>query len=173
VYRQGGRPARTSYDAHGLTGFAWAARRDVLTRNGLYDSCIAGGADHFMAHAFTGEFDSRCHEVLFGGRRSRHREHAAEWARGVYADVRGEVDSVPGVALHLWHGAPTHRQFTSRYVMLAENAFDPGADVRVSPEGCWEWASDKPLLHQQMRAYFLARAEDGDELHPPLARTPP
>jgi len=23
--------------------------------------------------------------------------------------------------------------------------FDPKADIRISPTGCWEWASDKPL----------------------------
>src|SRR5208282_413882 len=27
---------------HGHTGFAWAARRDLLVSHGLYDACVAG-----------------------------------------------------------------------------------------------------------------------------------
>ncbi|MDB5319627.1 MAG: hypothetical protein JWN40_1258, partial [Phycisphaerales bacterium] len=43
---------------HGHTGFAWAARRDLLQRHGLYDACISGSGDHMMAHAFCGDWAS-------------------------------------------------------------------------------------------------------------------
>src|ERR1019366_6349 len=31
---------------HGHTGFAWAARRDLLMSHGLYEACVAGDGDH-------------------------------------------------------------------------------------------------------------------------------
>src|ERR1044071_3519469 len=36
------------FDKHGHTGFAWATRRDILARHGLYDACISGSRDHMM-----------------------------------------------------------------------------------------------------------------------------
>ena len=51
---------------HGHTGFAWAACRDLLDRYGLYDTGFAVGVDHFMAHAFWGDFDSPCMQVAMG-----------------------------------------------------------------------------------------------------------
>jgi len=49
---------------HGHTGFAWAARRDLWDRCGLYDTGFDVGADHLMAHAFWGDFDSPCMQAV-------------------------------------------------------------------------------------------------------------
>ncbi len=47
-------------DQHGHTGFAWAARRDLLDAHGLFDLPFDVGADHLMAHVFFGDLDSPC-----------------------------------------------------------------------------------------------------------------
>jgi hypothetical protein len=52
--RQPQRLLAGDFAAPGHTGFAWAARREVLASRGLYDACIAGSGDHMMAHAFAG-----------------------------------------------------------------------------------------------------------------------
>jgi hypothetical protein len=42
------------------TGFAWAARRELLDRHGLYDGCLSPIADHLMTHAMVGDFEGPC-----------------------------------------------------------------------------------------------------------------
>jgi hypothetical protein len=75
---------------HGHTGFAWAARREILSKHGLYDACIIGGADHLMAHAFCGDWDSPCFSRVIGQSQIHH-QHAAKWSQNVYKDVRANV----------------------------------------------------------------------------------
>jgi len=151
---------------HGHTGFAWAARRDLLERHGFFDTCIAGSGDHVMAHAFCGDWHSGCiQRVLDEGHPAgpnRHLEHFVDWSRAVYPDVRAAVGYVPGKVLHLWHGETVHRRYVTRNRDLAGFAFDPRADVRIGPNGCWEWDSDKPALHQWAIDYFRSRKEDGE-----------
>jgi hypothetical protein len=67
------------YYSHGHTGFAWAARRDVLVRRGLYDACLTGSGDHLMAHAFCGDWESKC-VVSTVGRHNSYRDHFIKWA---------------------------------------------------------------------------------------------
>jgi hypothetical protein len=42
-------------------------------------------------------------------------------------------------------------------------AFDPRTDLRISQAGCWEWASDKPKIHEWARRYFEDRREDEED----------
>ena len=51
------RDALSSYFKHGHTGFAWAARRSVLDKHGLYDCQILGNGDFVMGHAMYGSED--------------------------------------------------------------------------------------------------------------------
>jgi hypothetical protein len=144
------------YLEHGHSGYAWAARRDVLARHGLYDANVLGNADLNMAHA------------MFGGARSLRTErlsplaraHLARWADALHADVRGSVGHVEGRVLHLWHGHKEDRRYLDRLDLLAEHAFDPERDLAIEG-GAWRWASDKPALHAALRDYFARRSEDG------------
>lgn len=86
--------------------------------------------------------------------------HFLEWARRLSADVQGKIGCVPGTALHLWHGDPVNRQYASRNAILRRNAFDPASDILLNDDEIWEWASDKPALHRDLREYFSARRED-------------
>ncbi|MFO0849445.1 MAG: hypothetical protein U0871_12945 [Gemmataceae bacterium] len=145
---------------HGHTGFAWAARREVLA-DGLYDACIAGSGDHMMAHAFCGDWDSTCVDRIIGAA-GRHRAYFARWASAVYSRVRGRVGFVPGAVLHLWHGEVADRRYVDRNRELAGFGFDPARDIRIGASGCWEWASRKPALHRWAADYFRHRQEDGE-----------
>jgi hypothetical protein len=149
------------FAAHGHTGFAWAARRDVLAGPGLYDACIAGSGDHMMAHAFCGDWASACVSRIIGTA-NHHRRYFADWCRAIYPRVRARVGFVAGSVLHLWHGEVGDRRYVDRNQELAEFGFDPATDVRVGQDGCWEWANRKPALHRWAAAYFGRRREDGD-----------
>ena len=74
---------------HGHTGFAWAARRELLAGRGLYEFCVAGGADHLMAHAACGDWDSPCIDRGVVG--SSHKNHFRQWAAQFYKGTRGRI----------------------------------------------------------------------------------
>lgn len=153
--------AHGKYDLHGHTGFAWAARRDLVARHGLYDASIGGSADHMMAHAFAGDLGSRCITRMVGTG-GRHLAHSRRWARRVDAEVRGRMTFTRGRLLHLWHGTLENRRYADRNRELRGFGFDPEVDIRIGSTGCWEWASDKPELHAWCRRYFAERREDDD-----------
>ena len=145
---------------HGHTGFAWAARREILARHGLYDACISGSGDHMMAHAFVGDWSSGCIDRILG-RNTAHRAHFVAWCQSLYRDVRARVGVSPGTLLHLWHGDMDNRRYVLRNQELAGFEFDPAADLRVGENGCWEWNSVKPALHEWAVRYYPSRKEDG------------
>jgi hypothetical protein len=145
---------------HGHTGFAWAARRDIVEKHGLYDACISGSGDHMIAHAFAGDWESRCLDRILGGN-TAHRAHFARWAKSLYPDVRARIGVVPGRLLHLWHGDHANRRYVLRNQELEAFGFDPDRDIRISESGCWEWAGDRPDLKRWSEDYYRNRKEDG------------
>jgi hypothetical protein len=188
--------------AHGQPGIAWAARRSLLQKHGLYDAAIMGGGDELFSHALGGGYNSRCVRGITGAHNKRMPKlvnralnrlaripwpkplarwyvkrsvmttpilrpdqpffaHYLQWGMSLYYDVQGQVGSVPGMALHLWHGEMALRQYGSRNQILKQNSFDPTRDIRLTDQGMWEWTSDKPQLHKEVIDYFFARQEDG------------
>lgn len=151
------------FELHGHTGFAWAARRDFLAQHGFYDACIAGSGDHMMAHTFAGDWESPC-IYRIAGKWGRHIAHFRRWSERIHAAVGGRLSYTPGRLLHLWHGTIENRRYAQRNQELLELSFDPRADIRISDTGCWEWATEKPDLHDWARRYFVERREDDDSL---------
>ncbi len=147
------------FERHGHTGFAWAARRDLVARHGLYDACIAGSGDHMMAHAFCGDWESRCiHRMVgYGG---KHLAHYRRWSRKLHQEAQGRMSYTSGRVFSLWHGTIENRRYVQRNQELYQLGFDPREDIRISDTGCWEWASEKPELHEWARRYFVERRED-------------
>tara|TARA_B100000676_G_C17893915_1_gene740786 strand:+ start:584 stop:805 length:222 start_codon:yes stop_codon:yes gene_type:complete len=72
--------------------------------------------------------------------------------------VRGQIGLVHSTIRSLFHGTRKNRRYTERYELIRD--IDPNMDVRLHPDGCWEWASDKPELHAAVRSYFIDRQED-------------
>ncbi len=151
-----GHGALGRYLEHGHSGYAWAARRELLEKHGLYDRNILGNADLNMAHA------------MYGGARHlklerlspKARAHLSAWAERFYGDVSGSVSSLEGTVFHLWHGERDDRRYIDRLALLQEHDFDPDLDLAEGDSGALVWASHKPALHQAMREYFARRQED-------------
>lgn len=138
-------------------GGAWAARRAVIPQ-GIYDGDIIGGGDTALIHAWTGRPHS------YGQRWARlpkMQGRFLKWAETHGPLVDGSIGCVPGDAIHLWHGDRKHRQYVSRSHILTRHLFDPRRDIRIGTNGVWEWCSDKPQLHREVREYFQNRREDG------------
>jgi hypothetical protein len=75
--------------------------------------------------------------------------------------LSGQAGVLDGSVLHLWHGDVGHRRYRERHDGLRHYDFDPFADIALDDNGAWRWNSDKPAMHEYVRAYFAARREDG------------
>ena len=142
----------------GSAGFAWACRREMLERLGLYDTFIVGGADRAMASAAFGHSEGIIPAFRLN---PRWAEHYRAWAMPFFEAVRGDVGFVDGTIRHLWHGDRTSRRYVDRHLELEAYDFDPGCDIALSDQGCWRSGTDKSGLHDYVRRYFHARREDG------------
>jgi hypothetical protein len=139
-------------------GLAWAARRDLVARHGLYDAGILGGGDRAFAAAALGQMSAVAGPWYANAAQV---DHYRRWAEPFHAEVRGRIGHLDGRLFHLWHGDRVHRRYLSRYRDLQPFGFDPARDIRRSPEGAWRWSSDKAAMHAYVRDYFHSRREDG------------
>jgi hypothetical protein len=145
-----------NYSRHGHTGFAWAARRELLARHGLYELNLLGNGDTDIAHAMFGSVDYWGLAKLGPSART----HLARWAEPFAADVDGSVAHVDGVVTHLWHGDASLRQYDRRLDVLHE--LDPERHVVQTADGLLALAADAPQpIREWTRAYFTTRREDG------------
>jgi hypothetical protein len=148
------------FQLHGHTGYAWAARRELLDACGLYDACLTGSGDHLMAHAFAGALESRCISATTGS--GPYADHFARWAEKADRIVGGRLGHVPGRVLHLWHGTIADRRYHQRNQDLKALAFDPDHHLRHAENGLWEWAEAPAELQAWATDLFVSRNEDGD-----------
>ena len=37
--------------------------------------------------------------------------------------------------------------------------FCPENDIAIGTQGCWNWSSDKPGMHEYLRSYFRNRGD--------------
>lgn len=145
-----------NYFHHGHTGFCWAIRRANLQQHGLYDKLILGGGDVVIARAFYDPMEQASNVYPPRLAQSIHK-----WRQPFYTAIQRSVFYADGGVFHLWHGDNKNRGYNDRMKILAESDFDPALDIQAGSSGCWEWASDKPLLRSQVEAYFRSRREDG------------
>lgn len=149
------------YDIHGHTGYAWAMRRELFDKVGLYEHAISGSADHFMAHAIFGDCGFCVQNAL------KHDpvqiSHFQEWARRFYVHTQGRLGVVPGHIVHLWHGDLKHRNYFNRMHLITELGYNPYTDLHIVPGRPLEWASHlkKPGLVAYFKEFFDSRLEDG------------
>ncbi len=151
-----GRGCLGSYLEHGHSGYAWAARRELLAEHGLYDANILGNADLNIAHAMFGGPDY----VKTSRLSAKAATHLERWAGPFHEAVGGSVGCVDGLLRHLWHGDKKDRLYDRRLTVLIENDYDPDDDLAREENGLHRWSSDKPELHAWCRDYFAARRED-------------
>lgn len=150
-------PPATVDPANVHPGFAWGARRELIAKHGLPDFCILGGNDRILANAIYNVEWAREMSYFPALLQQRIRE----WNSGFAADVEGRATCVEGTVYHLWHGSLADRKYQVRNLPLLTAAFDPAMDVCVGDDGAWHWATDKPELHEEVRAYFFSRKSDG------------
>jgi hypothetical protein len=138
-------------------GLAWASRRDLLERHGLYDAAILGSGDRLIVCAALGKFEYGARALMMNAQRA---EHYNRWAQPYFASARGRVGNIQGRLFHLWHGAIINRQYESRHRGFQQFDFNPFNDIAIAPGGAWCWQSNKVAMHEFIKAYFESRNED-------------
>lgn len=138
-------------------GHAWAARREVVARNGFYDGSIIGGGDTAFLGAVAGRLEMT---MAYHRMTPRQWQHYAEWGEPLLTEVAGQVGVLDTEIEHLWHGTTANRRWRHRHDGLARVGFDPHRDVRINEQGVWQWASERPELHAFLENYFKDRQED-------------
>ncbi len=140
----------------GLSGIAWAFRRDLT--HFAYDASILGGGDRLTSFAALGhsEVSVADHQMM-----PLRRRHYLRWAEAFFAAVRGRLGFVPGLAYHCWHGELSKRRYRDRHLDMLRFDFDPETDIALDEHGLWRWNSDKPEMHAYVRDYFALRRDDG------------
>lgn len=155
----------------GYSGYGWAARAEVLRRVPLYEGCVVGGADKLMYFASFPEhkrfrtaadrwFRSANPECPSCGHASvaeRWRDHFLEWAERWGKAVDGRVGYADNVIGDFNHGNRATRRYVGRKELLLRQGFDPTEDLTTNDDGCLEWASEKPRMHDDVRLYFQQR----------------
>ncbi len=147
------------FDRHGHSGYAWAARRELIAKHGLYDRSIVGSGDHLMAHVMMGDLWSPCVTNSVGAE-TAFRASLEDWGRPFHEDVRSDVGFISGALLHRWHGDRKKRRYYKRMVGLLARQYDPSLDVREAPSGALEWTEHGAALGRWMKDYFSGRKED-------------
>lgn len=148
-----------TYDGHGHTGLAWAARRDLLEKHGLFDIMLSGSGDHFIAHGVIGAFNSRCIHKLEG---TALLDPFMAWALPFSDDAGRRIAYTKGFALHLWHGTEVRRRYRTILNELIELKFDPARDIALDDGGLWSLRNASPELRHWALSYFVERREDDD-----------
>jgi len=142
---------------YATTGFAWAGRRSTF-ENGFYDKHVLGANDNIIIDCCLNTFD--LHHYFRAGQGSLILNDMMEWAKQF---GNPKADYLPIKIYHLFHGAKKNRGYLSREDIIKKYNYDPKTDI-VLKDNVYEWATDKPGLHQEVKNYFSSRKEDSDEL---------
>jgi hypothetical protein len=151
-------------NADSVVGFGWAARADVLRQINLYDAAIIGNGDALIYYA--------CFSNNPGWEKSIKKytiiqlmpphfyRHYSEWAKRFGSIIRGNVGFISHKIRASYHGELKKRGHGKRDQILLKSDYDPYNDIQLDNVGCWEWASKKFELHNEIKDYFYSRAED-------------
>lgn len=146
------------YGHSGAVGGAWAFRRSAMDKlGGLLDTCILGSGDWHMSFALALRDD--VHPEMKFEEIPQYVKSIQDWAERAKL-LRGNIGFVDAHAVHYWHGPLANRGYETRWKILTGNKFDPYRDVYKDWQGLLQLAKDKPVLRDEIRAYFRARNED-------------
>jgi hypothetical protein len=157
VVKKGAKPLWKFYHS----GFAWAARRDSLSKvGGLIDFCLLGSGDWHQAHGLFGQMN----KTLNVGYSDTYKRLCLEWERRAERFIRRNVGYVPGLINHYWHGRKDNRRYDDRWKLLVNTKFDPVTDLKKDVQGLYQLDDNGDMkfiaLRDGLRIYAKVRDED-------------
>ena len=140
----------------GHSGYAWAATRYALdTLGGLIDWSVCGANDHHMARAFIGDILASVHPKA----PAPFKESLRIWGERAET-LKPKIGYVPGLIMHMWHGAKANRGYLNRWAILNDNHFDPALDLKRDAQGLYQLTGRNKKLIEDLMGYFRSRRED-------------
>lgn len=142
-------------------GYAWAFRRDAIENIKTYDEMIIGSGDAILALSLYNK-----KEYLERFLEAREitgclKNDILNWREKMYAEIRQSVYYTSGTIEHLYHGDIVNRIYALKCREQCLHDFDPNKDIKLNSYECWEWATQKPKLHNYIKNYFELRNEEG------------
>lgn len=148
-----------------VPGLGWAAWSSILEKVPLYDAAVVTTDNDVLnlygsfrdGHSLTAireRYDCFNHATFL------YLFHYMKWAKKWSRLVNNQVGYINQKVHALYHGTFKNRRHSERYVVYRQFHFDPARDIKIGKSGAWEWASDKPGLHKELREYFYSRNED-------------
>lgn len=143
---------------YATTGFAWAAPRRIFDEaGGFYDKHCLGANDNIIIDCCLNTFD--LHHYYRAGKGTPVLNDMMDWAANKFG--KHTAHYLPLTIYHLFHGAKKNRGYLTREDIIKKHQYDPNKDITVI-NNVYEWASNKPQLHQEVKDYFSSRCEDSD-----------
>lgn len=138
-------------------GFAWAARRDLFEDILIYDKNIVGSGDTFIVDCLLDSWDIHGFASKFT---PAMKEHMMDYC-GKLKSKNPKIGYIPVDVCHLYHGSLKNRSYMDRHQAILENDYDPQTDIKLEND-VYEWATNKPNMHESIKNYFFARMEDDE-----------
>lgn len=142
-----------------VPGFAWACKRNLFDNingaSGLYDRNIVGSGDTFLVDCYLDSWDIHGFASKFN---DAMKIDLMKWCKDLRAK-KPVLDYIPVDISHLWHGSLKNRKYMDRHDIILKYDYNPQEDVKLI-NNVFEWSSDKPEMHHDIRQYFYDRKED-------------
>jgi hypothetical protein len=142
-------------------GFAWAADRSWLESvGGIFDVGVVGSGDvHFIDGCLDSyELHKHSPSIYYEAGAYQYSAYLYEYFSRM-SKARPKVGFIPTNVYHIHHGELKNRKYQERKYILCQNDYDPRKDIRLV-NNVYEWATDKPELHESIKKYFINRQED-------------
>lgn len=137
-------------------GHVWAARREIIEKNGFYDGMILGSGDKAMAAAGYGMIEEFNNSVNLN---NEMKEHYSEWSNKYYKSVKESIGFADNTIYHLWHGDLVYRGYKDRYKGLKNFKIIPYENLILTNENTWTWNYVDQDLKNYIKDYFVSRKE--------------
>ncbi len=149
-----------SVNFHGIPGFVWAGRKEIFDKYGLFDK--AQCSDCLMAHIF---YKNRINKSMRKSINTNIEKSLYEWKKNIFPKIKGSIFFSKGIILHLWHGKIKDRYYVTCDKILKDYDFEPEKDMKIDDNKCWAWASNKQILHKEIKNYFFIKNEENSIAH--------
>jgi hypothetical protein len=142
---------------NGHTGYAFAMTKNTYNdMGGLLEIGILGSGDAHMCMAWIGQVKRTLNSKLH----KNYKEICIAYEERCERHIKRNIGYVNGTILHAYHGRKHDRAYSSRWIILIENAFDPLRDIKKDNNNLWQLEDNKSRLRDDIRRYFRQRNED-------------
>lgn len=139
-------------------GQVWAINKQFFRKlQGLYEYCILGGADSYLAMCIDSTINKDVFESTYTNRKSQY-GNTLQLFKEKFKDVK--TNYVYGVIIHYYHGEIVKRNYSTREEILIKNNFDLNKHITKDENNVLMYTQEGKFLEKYVSLYFKRRQED-------------